>query len=266
MKSVHPSAPPPPAIPAVFSDVLASDLVDDPTRSPSVEKASAKATATRRRRWGREAALAAVVLGGLGGFAALARTVRGVDAGTRVDDRVVRALGRLRGPVTNRIVRGLTELGGVKLVTTFALAAIGASRSTPRLAAQVAVGACGGVAAELGLKRFFRRKRPTELAHLERVTSTSFPSGHAMAAASFYLTLAFVGSRHRRLRGARGVLLTSAALVATTIAATRVYLGVHWPTDVLAGLALGTAWACGSEAAFDLTGAEKLEREAQAAA
>ena len=82
-----------------------------------------------------------------------------------------------------------------------------------------------------------------------------------MASSSLYLTLAFVASRSRRLRTRRAGMLASAGALASTIGATRVYLGVHWPTDVLGGLALGTAWACAAEAAFDLTGAERVERE-----
>ncbi|HVH40819.1 MAG TPA: phosphatase PAP2 family protein, partial [Labilithrix sp.] len=92
--------------------------------------------------------------------------------------------------------------------------------------------------------------------------STAFPSGHAMASASLYLTLAFVASRSRRLRAWRSSLLAGAGTLATMVGATRVYLGVHWPTDVLGGLALGTAWACTTEATFDITGAERIEREA----
>ena len=117
-------------------------------------------------------------------------------------------------------------------------------------------GAVGGIIAELGVKHFFLRQRPTLLSHLEKVSSSSFPSGHAMASASLYLTLAFVAGREKKRAG----LLAGSGALALSVSASRVFLGVHWPTDVLGGFALGTAWACLTEAAFDLSAAEQLER------
>lgn len=245
----------------IIEDVLASDLVDDPTRSAAAEPVRAEVTARRRRRWGKHASLAAVTLGALGSFLAISRTI-GSRRGNAFDRAVVHTVGRVRHPIPNALVRGITFFGSVSGAVGIALSALRATRSRPRLAAQVVVGSLGGIGAELYLKRIFRRERPTLLAHLERVQSTSFPSGHSMAASSLYLTLAFVASRSRRLRMHRGSLLTGAGAFAAAIGATRVYLGVHWPTDVLGGLTLGTAWACAAEAVFDLTGAERVEREA----
>jgi undecaprenyl-diphosphatase len=244
----------------VIDDLLASDIVDEPApRSPRPPHVAA-ATLLRRRRWGREAALVAVTLGAVGGFLVLARAITGRGA-NRFDQSVVRRMGSARSPLTNALVLSVTSLGGATGALGVSLAALAASRRRPRLAWQIATGSLGGAAAELVIKRIFQRKRPTLLPHLEVVTSSSFPSGHAMAASSLYLTLAFVASRSPRLRKKRFASLASAAALATLIGATRVYLGVHWPTDVVGGLALGTAWACANEAVFDFAGADLLERE-----
>lgn len=242
----------------VIEEVLTSDLVDDPTRSAALEPARAAATARRRRAWGKHASLAAVTLGAIGGFVAISRTIQG-SGGNAFDRAVVEAVGRARHPVSNALVRGVTFFGSVIAGIAISGSAVVAFRHRPRIAYQIVGGALGGISAELVIKRFFRRERPKLLAHLEKVSSTSFPSGHSMAAASLYLTLAFIGSRSRRLRPHRSALIASAASFASTIGATRVFLGVHWPTDVLGGLALGTAWACATEAVFDLTAAKELE-------
>lgn len=209
----------------------------------------------RLREWGEQAVLAGVSLSAIGGFAALATAIVH-DRNVVFDRRLVGLVGRGRRPVGNAIARALTFFGGPIGASAVVLGALAMTRRRPALAAQVSIGAAGGIIAELVLKRFFLRKRPTLLAHLENVQSTSFPSGHAMAAASLYLTLAFVAGRSRPLHEHRGVLLGGAGALASVIGATRVYLGVHWPTDVLGGLTLGTAWACATEAVFDL-GADK---------
>jgi undecaprenyl-diphosphatase len=242
----------------VIDEVLASDILDDPTRSPALEPAKAAETAHRRRAWGKHASLAAVTLGAIGGFVAISRSIRG-SGGNAFDRAVVQAVGRARHPVSNALVRGVTFFGSVIAGVAICGTAIVAFRDRPRVASQVLAGALGGISAELVIKRFFRRERPKLLTHLEKVTSTSFPSGHSMAAASLYLTLAFVGSRSRRLRPHRAALIAGASTLASGIGATRIFLGVHWPTDVLGGLALGTAWACATEAVFDLAAAAELE-------
>jgi undecaprenyl-diphosphatase len=220
--------------------------------SPPVDDGSPSLGSRRRLRWGRQASLASGWLSAVGGFVAVHRAVVG-GRGNAFDRAVVRAMGRGRRPLVNAIVRAITWLGSVNGSVAISVSAVVLARRRPRSAAQVAAGAVGGILAELFFKRLFRRKRPELLEHLEVVRSTSFPSGHAMAAASLYLTLAFVASRSRALGRRRATLLFGTAALATTVGATRVYLGVHWPTDVLGGLALGTAWACATESIFDAT-------------
>ena len=201
---------------------------------------------TRRRRWSRDASLASIALGAAVGFLVLSRFLGGRRV-SAFDRNVVNAMGRARYPVSNALVHGLTFFGSAPgaggLAATAGVMLL--ARREPWLAAQVALGALGGITAELGIKRFFRRERPTLLEHMEAVSSTSFPSGHATAAASIYLTMAFVAARRARHPG---LLLAGAGALAASVGASRVYLGVHWPTDVVSGLAIGTAWACGTEA------------------
>lgn len=93
------------------------------------------------------------------------------------------------------------------------------------------------------LKAGFDRPRPQVVPHAVAVTDASFPSGHAMLSALAYLTLAAILSRGRNPRAVRIFLWSIASLLILMIGLTRVYLGVHWPTDVLAGWIAGGVWA-----------------------
>jgi undecaprenyl-diphosphatase len=200
--------------------------------------------------WRKQAILGAATFGALATFVAISRTLTKSD-GTALDHAIMGFVGRARRPLSNAVAQGFTFLGGVPAVVGVSLVGVVLTRHRPRRAAQIVVGALGGLGAELVVKRRFRRARPTVLEHLDPVGSTSFPSGHSMAAASLALSLAFVAARSSRLRAHRGALLAGAAGLAGGVGASRVYLGVHWPTDVVAGLALGAAWACASESVFD---------------
>ena len=142
-------------------------------------------------------------------------------------------------------VRDLTALGSAPILTLLTLLILGhliLSRRY-RVALLVAASTAGGEILNTSLKNAFDRARPEAELHVVKVTSTSFPSGHAMAASIFYLTIGALLARmaHRRREKAYFV---AVALVLTGLTAfSRVYLGVHYPTDVLAGWAAGTAWA-----------------------
>jgi len=108
--------------------------------------------------------------------------------------------------------------------------------------------AFGGVVSQL-LKEHFGRARPEIVPHLREVVSTSFPSGHAMGAAVVYLTLAVMFVKAFRSRRAKAFCLGLGVFLAVMVGASRVYVGVHYPTDVAGGWLAGTAWALATWAA-----------------
>lgn len=114
-----------------------------------------------------------------------------------------------------------------------------------RLEAVAVAVAVGGAAIVMSLlKDAFARTRPDVVPHLVEVFNESFPSGHAMVSAAAYLTLGTLGA-HASGQRTGTYLLGAAILLVLLIGVSRVYLGVHWPTDVLAGWSAGAAWAMG---------------------
>ena len=94
-----------------------------------------------------------------------------------------------------------------------------------------------------GLKSLLHRPRPELVPHLAVVSNASFPSGHAMISAAIYLTLGAMLAETQPRRSARIFLMLFSALLVLAIGLSRIYLGVHWPSDVLAGWCLGSVWA-----------------------
>jgi undecaprenyl-diphosphatase len=139
----------------------------------------------------------------------------------------------------------LTSLGGVTiltLITTFVVGYLLAIRKYAT-AAFVTVAVVSGAIMSTMLKLAFARARPELVAHLVDVHTASFPSGHAMNSAVTYLTLGTLLARTEKDRSVRIYLLTIAIILVLTIGFSRVYLGVHWPSDILAGWCIGGTWA-----------------------
>ncbi len=142
-------------------------------------------------------------------------------------------------------VMDITALGGFAVLALVTLMATGYLLVMKRWgdALMLLVATIGGTLISEGLKVGFNRPRPDLVAHVVETTSMSFPSGHAMLSAVTYLTLGALIARTQEKRRMRGYVLGGAILVTLLIGLTRIYLGVHWPTDVLAGWCLGAAWA-----------------------
>jgi undecaprenyl-diphosphatase len=158
----------------------------------------------------------------------------------------------------------LTALGGGPFLTLITLATAGflvAARKWGMAAFVVVAIAGGGLAANL-LKWVFVRARPDLVPHLVSVDSASFPSAHAMNSAVTFLTLGVLLSRTQRDRRLKAYLIGTAIFLTLIVGFSRVYLGVHWPTDVVAGWSVGAAWAilC-SLVAASLQRRHRIERE-----
>jgi undecaprenyl-diphosphatase len=101
----------------------------------------------------------------------------------------------------------------------------------------------GGLVLNGVLKLGFNRPRPTVFQHVVHTVSSSFPSGHAMSAAIVYGTVAYLAARLQRKLWARILTMLTAVIVIAAISFSRMYLGVHYPSDVIAGVSIGLAWA-----------------------
>ncbi|MGE3250235.1 MAG: phosphatase PAP2 family protein [Hyphomonadaceae bacterium] len=150
------------------------------------------------------------------------------------------------GPVWfEEAARDVTALGGTFFLTllTLSFAAAFLINASPRLALFSVAAVVGATVMSEGLKALFDRARPALVPHEVSVYSASFPSGHTMMAAAVFFTLAFALAREMERRRNRTLLYAIAALMAFLVGASRVYLGVHWPSDVLAGWFAGIAYA-----------------------
>ena len=160
--------------------------------------------------------------------------------------QAMRSAGQPLGPAgTAAVVRDITSLGSavVLIIMTLLVLIYLLMSGRQRVAALIALATAGGQALNLGLKHVFERQRPDAALHLVEVTSTSFPSGHSMASSIFYLTIGALLARTAKRRREKAYFVGSAVLLTFLIGFSRVYLGVHYPTDVLAGWSAGTAWA-----------------------
>lgn len=202
--------------------------------------------AARRTRLG--AATALVVLAVFALLAALiaAGTTLPFDAALLLALRRPGELSTAIGPAwLPQVMRDITALGGYAVLTLITVAAAGylALARMGRTALFLVAAVAGGTMLSDLAKWAFARPRPDLVPHGVDVQTASFPSAHAMMAAVVYLTLGVILARALASRALKTYVIALAALVTLLVGASRVYLGVHWPSDVLAGWAAGTAYA-----------------------
>ena len=185
---------------------------------------------------------------------AFARLTDDVVAGeTRTFDSAVLMAMRTPGhpgdplgpPWFEEAVRDVTSLGSTVIIVliTAVVAGFLAMSGTRHAALLMLVSVTGGSLLMSFLKQVFGRARPDLVEHSARVFTESFPSGHATLSAVTYLTLGALLARVQTRRTLKAYSLGIAITLTALVGVSRVYLGVHWPTDVLAGWCLGAAWA-----------------------
>lgn len=192
-----------------------------------------------------------VIVLGTWGFIELAGEV--MEGDTAAFDRKIllafREPGNLERPVgpewLHEVMRDFTALGGYAVLGMVLLSVSGVLLMERKhwALALILVAIVGGFILSMALKSGFERDRPSEVTPLSYVHTSSFPSGHAMMAAVVYLTLGSLLSRLTTSLVARFYILAIALLVTVLVGTSRVFLGVHWPTDVLAGWSAGLVWA-----------------------
>ena len=150
-------------------------------------------------------------------------------------------------PWLQEAARDVTSLGSiiVLLIITFAVAGFLLLTRKPGVACLMLIAVLGGLTLNNLLKFVFARPRPDFVTHAARVFTTSFPSGHATLSAITYLTIAALLARAYPLLIVNFYFMSLAALLTVLIGLSRIFLGVHYPTDILGGWCIGAAWAIG---------------------
>jgi membrane-associated phospholipid phosphatase len=191
-------------------------------------------------------------------FSVLARDVWDQDPLVRWDAATAAWVQRHATPRGARIFGAITQLGSSTFTLMMAAAIAPALRTRRALLVGWIAAFLGGVALERVVKAVVQRVRPPSATAFLDLDSFSFPSGHATASMVAYTMLAYVIARLTRASPKRGALIfVAAAFVIAAVGASRVYLGVHYPSDVLAGFAVGLGWV-----AICLSGVRLVERRA----
>lgn len=219
--------------------------------------------------------LAGAVIAAVGtwGFAELAVHVRS-GATQGFDDSVMRWMAAHQRPLMQQIMLEITSLGTGTVVAmlVFVSGMFLWLNKHKHSALLLIIATFGGGLLNNLLKLGFDRPRPQIFKWGTYADSSSFPSGHAMSAVIVYGTVAYLAARLQRRASSRILTLAAAAIIIVLICASRIYLGVHYPSDIAAGLIIGLAWAAFCMAVLEATqlyakrnAPQMLEAEAPAA-
>jgi undecaprenyl-diphosphatase len=191
----------------------------------------------------------------LGVFVRITRELIEGDAGA-MDSAILLAVAKKRTPWLTVTAVDVTALGSITLVVLFS-----AFTLLVLLVLRDRMGALQLLAASVGAgiltivtKDIIERSRPAEAQQLIVASGFSYPSGHSVSTSALYLTIAIIAGGYVQHPGARAAIFAAVSAVLIMVGASRVYLGVHYPTDVVSGISLGAAWALVLAGFFTLWG------------
>jgi undecaprenyl-diphosphatase len=173
-----------------------------------------------------------------------------------LDSAILLAVDNRRTPWLTITAVDVTALGSITLVvlfSAFTLVVLFVLRDRMGALQLLAASAGAGILT-LVTKDMIERVRPAEAQQLIVVSGFSYPSGHSVATSALYLTIAIIAGRNVEHSGARAAIFLAVSAVLIMVGASRVYLGVHYATDVISGILLGAAWALVLAGVFTLVG------------
>jgi undecaprenyl-diphosphatase len=173
-----------------------------------------------------------------------------------MDNAILLAVAKTRTPWLTIAAIDVTALGSITLVvlfSVFTLVVLLVLRD--RLGAfQLLAASAGAGILTIVTKDIIERTRPEQAQQLIAVSGFSYPSGHSLSTSALYITIAIIACQYVQHSGARAAIFLAVAVVLVMIGASRVYLGVHYATDVVSGISLGAAWALVLAGLFTLWG------------
>jgi undecaprenyl-diphosphatase len=168
------------------------------------------------------------------------------------DEGILRWVETLRSPFMNAMMVDITALGGLALTVVLGLLACALFLLSKDRAAAIHLflTAGGGFLISIYTKGLIARPRPSVIPQLIKASGFSYPSGHSITSSAVYLTMAILACRHFKSIRARVTLLALAAVMITLVSFSRLYLGVHYPSDTMSGALMGMTWALFMAALF----------------
>ena len=181
-------------------------------------------------------------------FIELSFKIQGIDSAStlqQIDNHILLWAESLRSPILNIMMIDITALGGLALTILFGVVSVVffLLGRDPGAAAHFVLTATGGYLSSIYTKGIIERPRPDIIPKLIQAGGFSYPSGHAITISAVYLTLAILAARHFKKHIERVIIFVLAIAVISAVCFSRVYLGVHYPSDILSGALLGATWA-----------------------